>query len=169
MIRNQNRNSELVSIISKNPGIKFREIMRATGMKNGVLSHHLAKLEKSGTVQVHRSIRQTRFYPLHITENESKVIRALRRETPRDIISSLILNDNLEFNQIVKQVNKAPSTVSLYLSQLVEDNIVSVDFLERKKTYKINDKTLVDKLIEDYRPSMFERPTAGLEDIINSL
>lgn len=169
MIRNQNRNSELVSIISKNPGIKFREIMRATGMKNGVLSHHLAKLEKSGTVQVHRSIRQTRFYPLHITENESKVIRALRRETPRDIISSLILNDNLEFNQIVKQVNKAPSTVSLYLSQLVEDNIVSVDFLERKKTYKINDKTLVDKLIEDYRPSMLERPTAGLEDIINSL
>ena len=169
MIRNQHRNSELKSIISKNPGIKFREIMRATGMKNGVLSHHLTKLEKSGTVQVHRGTRQTRFYPLHITENESKVIRALRRETPRDIISSLILNDNLEFNQIVKSVNKAPSTVSLYLSQLVEDDIVSVDFLERKKTYKINDKTLVDKLIEDYRPSMLERPTAGLEDIINSL
>ena len=169
MIRNQERNSELISIISKNPGIKFREMMRATGMKNGVLSHHLTKLEKSGTVQVHRSTRQTRFYPLHITETESKVIRALRRETPRDIISSLILNDNLEFNEIVKKVHKAPSTVSLYLSQLVDDEIVKIQFLERKKTYKIQDKTLVDKLIEDYRPSMLERPTAGLEDIINSL
>ena len=169
MIRNEQRNSQLASIISKNPGIKFREIMRVTGMKNGVLSHHLAKLEKSGTVQVHRSTRQTRFYPLHITENESKVISALRRETPRNIISSLILDDNLEFNEIVKKVNKAPSTVSLYLSQLVEDGIVSVHFLERKKTYKIQDKTLVDNLIEDYRPSMLEKPTAGLEDIINSL
>ena len=169
MIRKQNRNSELIGIISKNPGIKFREIMRATGMKNGVLSHHLTKLEKNGTVQVHRSTRQTRFYPLHITENESKIIKALRRETPRDIISNLILHENLEFNQIVKLVNKAPSTVSLYLSQLVEDGIVSIQFLERKKTYKIHDKTLVDKLIEDYRPSMLERPTAGLEDIINSL
>ena len=169
MIRNLERNSELVSIISKNPGIKFREIMRATGMKNGVLSHHLTKLEKSGTVQVHRNTRQTRFYPLDITENESKVIAALRRETPREIISSLILNENLEFNEIVKKVNKAPSTVSLYLSQLVDDEIITIQLFERRKTYKIQDKMLVDKLIEDYRPNMLEKPTAGLEDIINSL
>ena len=166
---NKERNLELVTIISKNPGIKFREIMRATGMKNGVLSYHLSKLEKTGTVQVHRGTRQTRFYPLHISERESKVIKALRRETPRDIISSLILNENLEFNEIVKKVNKAPSTVSLYLSQLVDDEIVTLKHLERKKTYTIQDKTLVDKLIEDYRPGMIDRPTTGLEEIINSL
>ncbi len=168
MIRNEERNLQLVSIISNNPGIKFREIMRATGLKNGVLSHHLGKLEKSGSVQVHRSIRQTRFYPLHITQNESKVIKALRRETPRDIISALILNENLEFNEIVKKVNKAPSTVSLYLSQLVEDEIVNVKISEKRKSYKIANKDLVDKLIEEYRPGMLEKPTAGLEDIINS-
>ena len=168
MIRNQERNLQLVSIISKNPGIKFREIMRATGMKNGVLSHHLGKLEKSGTVQVQRGLRQTRFYPLHFSEKESKVVKALRRETPRAIISALILNDNIEFNEIVKQVKKAPSTVSLYLSQLVDDEIVRVKILEKKKAYKIEDKELIDKLIEQYRPSMLEKPTAGLEDIINS-
>lgn len=142
--------------------------MRATGMKNGVLSHHLAKLEKRGSVQVHRGLRQTRFYPLHVTEAESKIIKALRRTTPRDIISNLILNENLEFNEIVKKVDKAPSTVSLYLSQLVEDKIVLIEFSEKKKTYKIQNKNLIDKLIEEYRPGMLDRPTTGLEDIINS-
>ncbi len=169
MIRNQERRLELVSIISKNPGIQFRQIMRATGMKNGSLSHHLSKLEKSGSVQVHRGLRQTRFYPLHVTKDESKIIKALRRQTPREIITLLIINEDLEFNEVVKKVNKAPSTISLYLSQLVDDGVVKVEFLEKKKTYKINDKMLVDKLIEQYRPGILERPSDTFADIINSL
>ena len=169
MTKNPQRNLELVSIISKNPGIKFREIMRATGMKNGVLSYHLAKLERTGSVQVKREPRQTRFFPLSFSQEESKIITALRRETPRDIIESLILHEDLEFNEIVKNVKIAPSTVSLYLSQLVEDGVVKIQLSNKKKTYRVADKNLVDKLIENYRPSKLEKPIAGLEDIINSL
>lgn len=40
------RNSQLQKIIEQNPGIQFREIMRFSGLKNGVLSHYLGKLEK---------------------------------------------------------------------------------------------------------------------------
>jgi predicted transcriptional regulator len=168
MIR-QDRNLQLIKTIENNPGIKFREIMRNTGMKNGVLSYHISKLEKDGTIQVHRGARQTRFYPLHITEEESKVIKALRRQTPRDIISALILHESLEFNEIVSKVGKSQSTVSLYLSQLVDDDIVQIQFSEKKRSYKIKDRLVVDKLIEDYQPGLLEKPTAGFEDIINSL
>jgi predicted transcriptional regulator len=168
MIR-QDRNSQLIRTIEKNPGIKFREIMRDTGMKNGVLSYHIAKLEKDGSIQVQRGARQTRFYPLHITEEESKVIKALRRQTPRDIISALILDESLEFNEIVSHAGKSQSTVSLYLSQLVSDGIVQVQFYEKKRRYKLKDRLVVDKLIEDYHPGLLEKPTAGFEDIINSL
>lgn len=167
MIR-QNRKTELVEIIEKNPGLNFRAIMRVTGMKNGVLSHHLSKLENEGSVQVKRGSRQARYFPIHITEQESNVIKALRRQTPRDILNSLIINE-LQFNEIVQYVKKAPSTVSLYLSQLVEDNVVGTQLINRKKTYHIKDKNIIDKLIEDYRPNILEKPTTGLEDIFNSL
>ena len=40
------RNLQLQQIIEENPGIQFREIMRSSGLKNGVLSHYLGKLEK---------------------------------------------------------------------------------------------------------------------------
>lgn len=163
------RNSQLQQIIEENPGIQFRDIMRASGLKNGVLSHYLGKLEKNGIIKVQRGPRQTRFYPPKITEDESKVIKALRRQTPRDLLLALVQHDGLEFNQLVNKVGKSPSTVSLYLSQIVDDDLVEVKLENLKKKYYIKARYLVDKLIENYRPSLLEKPASGLEDIFNSL
>ena len=162
------RDSQIQQIIEQNPGIQFRQIMRSSGLKNGVLSHYLGKLEKSGIVKVIRGPRQAWFYPPKITEDESIVIKALRKQTPRDLLLALIENDGLEFSQLVKAVKKSPSTVSLYLSQIVEDELVEIRIVELKKRYHIKARDLIDKLIEDYRPSLLEKPTSGFEDIINS-
>ncbi len=163
------RNLKLQQIIEQNPGIQFREIMRSSGLKNGVLSHYLSKLEKSGIIKAERGPRQTRFYPPKITEDESKVIKSLRRQTPRDLLLALVKEDGLEFNQLVKEVGKSPSTVSLYLSQIVNDGLVEIKIENLKKKYYIKTRDLIDQLIEDYRPSLIEKPTSGFEDIFNSL
>ncbi|KAF6247984.1 ArsR family transcriptional regulator [Nitrosopumilus sp. b3] len=162
------RDSKLQQIIEENPGIQFREIMRSSGLKNGVLSHYLGKLEKNGIIKVIRGPRQARFYPPQITEEESIVIKALRKQTPRDLLLALIKEDGLEFSQLVKEVGKSPSTVSLYLSQIVDDGLVEIKLIHLKKRYYIKAKELIDKLVEDYRPSSIEKPTSGFEDIINS-
>ena len=162
------RNSQLQEIIEKNPGIQFREIMRNSGMKNGVLSHYLGKLEKNGIIKVERGSRQTRFYPPRITEEQSVVIKALRRQTPRDLLLALVRNDGLEFSELVKEVEKSSSTVSLYLSQIVKDGLVEIKLEKLKKRYYIKARELVDQLIEDYKPGKIEKPTSGFEDIINS-
>ena len=162
------RDSQIQQIIEQNPGIQFHEIMRSSGLKNGVLSHYLGKLEKNGIIKVIRGPRQARFYPPRITEDESTVIKALRKQTPRDLLLALIKEDGLEFAQLVKEVKKSPSTVSLYLSQIVEDGLVEIRLVALKKRYHIKARDLMDKLIEDYRPSLLEKPTSGFEDIINS-
>lgn len=162
------RNFQIQQIIEQNPGIQFRELMRTSGLKNGVLSHYIGKLEKNGIIKVIRGPRQARFYPPKITEEESVVIKALRKDTPRALLLTLIKDDGLEFNQLVKEVKKSPSTVSLYLSQIVEDRLVEIRIVELKKRYYIKARDLIDKLIEDYRPSLLEKPTSGFEDIINS-
>ena len=162
------RDSQLQQIIEENPGIQFREIMRSSGLKNGVLSHYLGKLEKNGIIKVIRGPRQARFYPPRITEDESIAIKALRKQTPRDLLLALIKEDNLEFSQLVKEVRKSPSTVSLYLSQIVDDGLVETKLVQLKKRYYIKARDLIDKLVEDYRPGSLEKPTSGFEDIINS-
>ena len=171
----KNRRTKLTELIEKNPGIQFRDIMRQIKLKNGVLSHHLRILEKTESILVERVPRQTRFYPRNFSEEESKVAKALRRNTPRDIIYTLMLNDvdnkkGLEFSQIVSNVSKSPSTVSLYISQLINDNIVTttLDF-GRKRKYHLSNKQLVDRLIEEHQPTTLEKSVSGFEDMINSL
>lgn len=163
------RDSQLQQIIEQNPGIQFRELMRSSGLKNGVLSHYVGKLEKNGIIKVVRGPRQARFFPPKITEEESVAIKALRKDTPRSILLALIKDDGLEFNQLVKEVKKSPSTVSLYLSQIVEDGLVEVRIVDLKKRYYIKARGLIDKLIDDYRPSLLDKPTSGFEDILSSL
>ena len=68
------RSQKLQELIDGNPGIQFREIMRSSGLKNGVLSHYLKKLEDGGLVKVMRGPRQVRFYSPNITEEESIII-----------------------------------------------------------------------------------------------
>jgi len=90
--RAENRRIELSELIGKNPGIQFRDLMRLTNLKNGVLSHHLRRLEKTESVKVERLPRQTRYYPRDFSDEESLVAKALRKKTPRDIIYTLMLN-----------------------------------------------------------------------------
>lgn len=162
------RTIKLQQIIDQNPGIQFREIMRSSGLKNGVLSHYLDKLEKLGVIKVVRGPRQARFYSPQITEDQSKTIKALRKQTPRDLLLALVEQDGLEFSELVSEVGKSPSTVSLYLSQLVEDELVNVKLENLRKRYYIKTRMVIDQLIEDYRPGLLEKPTSGFEDIFNS-
>lgn len=164
------RYSQIIQIIEKNPGIKFSEIMRVTGLKNGVTSHYLNTMEKSNRVKVVRGSRQTRFYPSQTSDLESKIIKNLRRDTPRKIIYCLMLNkQGLEFRKLVNLTGKSASTVSLYVSQLVTDDIVRINELTKKKKIVITNRHLVDQLIENYHPGMLDKPISGLEDIVNSL
>ena len=162
------RDSHILEIIEVTPGIQFREIMRSSGLKNGVLSHYLTKLEKSGVIKVLRGPRQTRYYPPQITEEESTVIKSLRRQTPRDLLLALFEQDGQQFSELVNKVGKSPSTVSLYLSQLVSDGLVETKHANLKKRYYIKARHTIDKLIEDYRPSLVEKSSSEFEDIINS-
>ena len=171
----QNRRSILTELIGKNPGISFRGLMRLTNMKNGVLSHHLRTLEKTDAIKTERLARQTRFYPRGFSDEESIITKALRRETPRDIISALRKtgaygDEHLSFAQIVSQVSKSPSTVSLYLSRLIKDNVVATTLnLDHKKKYHLCNQPLIDKIIEEHKPGLSEKHVSGFEDIINSL
>lgn len=41
MIKGEIRKNQILDLIVENPGINFRDIMRLTGLKNGVISYHI--------------------------------------------------------------------------------------------------------------------------------
>ena len=164
-----NRSSEIVRLIEKNPGIKFREIMRETGMKNGVLSYHVKKLEENGTVKIERKSGRTRFYPLFVTKEESILIRNLRQETPQRILLALLNDQNLSFSNMVEKVRKSPSTVSTYLSQLIEDKVIETKNTYFRKTFKLRNVDMVREIIQKCNPMLLERTAYNLADTFSHL
>jgi predicted transcriptional regulator len=163
------RITEIISVIKKNPGIKFREIMRETGLKNGVLSYHARKLEENGSVKIDRKSGETRFYPLFVTEEESMLITSLRRDTQRHILLSLLEGKPLTFNELVGKVRKAPSTVSTFLAKLVDNNIIRIKIIELKKVYFLKNPDMVREIIEKYNPVLLERTAYNFADTFSNL
>lgn len=163
------RSIEIINIVEKNPGIKFREIMRETGLKNGVLSYHTRKLEERGSVKINRKSGETRFYPLCVTNEESNIITSLRRDTQRHILVSLLDGKPRAFNEIVKKVRKSPSTISTFLGKLVDDNIIGVKIIELKKVYFLRNVDMVHEIIEKYNPVLLERTAYNLADTFSNL
>jgi predicted transcriptional regulator len=163
------RSSQIIKVIEKNPGIKFREIMRETGMKNGVLGYYAGKLEKEGTVRVKRTTRQTRFFPPSVSDNDILMIKNLRQETPKQILSALLRYEMLSFNQLVENVRKSPATVSLYLSQLKDDGLVDSKLINLKRSYYIKETEKLREIIDKYHPSLIERSADHLADTLSSL
>ncbi|MDE1727002.1 MAG: winged helix-turn-helix transcriptional regulator [Thaumarchaeota archaeon] len=163
------RHTQIIEVVEKNPGIKFREIMRETGMKNGVLGYYASKLEKDGSVKVERSPGQTRFYPPGVPGNEILLIKNLRQETPRQILSSLLQHEMLSFSELVEKTQKSPATVSLYLSQITKDGIVECKLVDTKKKYFVKYIETLRKIIDKYHPSLIESSADRFADTFSSL
>ena len=145
----KDRASILTEIIYKNPGLHFCEMIRVSGMKNGVLSHYLNKLESTGIINIQREKKKTRFFSPKISDDEVKIIRFLRKETSRKIILSII-NREMEFSEITKKVSKSAPTISQNLSELIKNNLVIVKLENSQKKYFIKNNILLKKIIKKY-------------------
>ena len=131
------RESLFVNLINQNSGIRYLELKNLTGLANGVVSDYLHQLEINGLVKSVKTPRVSCFYPLSLSELSQKIFRRSRQITPKKILLALIQR-NHSFVSLVREVEKAPSTVSTYVSKLIEDNLVFIEYENSKKIFKIN-------------------------------
>lgn len=160
--------SNILKAISNNPGIRYRELGRQTGFANGVLTYNLNILEQFGYVNKFRHNNITRYYPLGVPSSDLKVISHLRVHSEKKIILFLLDHDFCTFNEIVKHLRKAPSTISWHLKRLCEDGILVVHH-GKYNLYRINDKKLVSQMLHTYKESFTDKIVNNLVDIADEL
>jgi predicted transcriptional regulator len=159
----------LVRHIEQTPGIRYRELLRLTGLVNGVLTHHLAALEKSNVIKVYRASRMTRYYPVSISDKESAILKFVRHEPVREILLFILKNEMSTFNEIVDHTGKASSTVSSHLKRLREAGIVSVRYGENCQLYCIVEGDLVAEVFSKYTVSFVDKVVDNYTDMLEEL
>jgi predicted transcriptional regulator len=162
------RVEQIVQLINENPGIRYSEIMRETGLKNGVLSHHLSKIEQAGRIVIERTPRVARIYPCGISQQESTIIKNLRNPTTQKILLAL-LEEDLTFKEMVNSTKKSQGTVSLYLKKLCEEGIIHRKLGGGVTVFQLINKPLLDSLIDKHKPSFIENTANNISDIFSSL
>lgn len=166
--RLESRTRTILELIKNNPGISYSDILRRTGFANGVLSHHLDKIEESGKITIMRSPRVARIYPCGIENQEAVLIKNLRNPTIKKIIISLC-DETLSFKEVTKMVSKSQGTVSVYLKELTEQNIIIRMLHEGELVFRLADTDYVKMVISKHQTSLFERSADNISDIFSSI
>ena len=121
------RRENVMDLVEKIPGVSYNEIVRETGLSNGVVSHYLIKLMESGEVEK-EGIKRGKYFLKNIPKKDRKMITLLRNNTNNDIFKLLMKNFNNEKidtqNEISKKVNKSASTISVSLKDLQKNGII---------------------------------------------
>ena len=84
-IKNKKIQSKILEHIHIDPGVRYRQLLRLTGLSNGSLSYTLKRLEKSRLVIVNRSsnTRVTSYYPENIKTLELYILANFRNHTDK--------------------------------------------------------------------------------------
>lgn len=141
----------ILNHITKNPGIRYRELLRPTGLTNGTLEYHLKVLERSYTVTVERNDgRRARYYPICIPADQTQVLGYIRNNVARQIVIFILEHDLCTFNEILGHIKKAPSTASWHLKRLSNAGLISISYGQEYQLYRTANSKLVKEVLYKY-------------------
>lgn len=162
------RSETILKIIQKNPGISLSNLMKRTGMKTGVIIHHLNNLEERGLIKSQKATKHRRYYDVSVLEEEYPIIRNIRKPTKKQILFQIIVEGKPSFKQLTLKIKKSPSTLSWNLSELIKEGIIEKCVQNGKERYRVKDVSLLKKTLDKEFAKLFDQDGHS-EDIFLAL
>ncbi|MFZ0513655.1 MAG: winged helix-turn-helix transcriptional regulator [Candidatus Nitrosopolaris sp.] len=160
----------ILNHITNNPGIKYRELLRSTGLANGTLEYHVKILERSHKVTVERHDgRRARYYPICIPADESQILGYIRNNIARQIVIFMLKHDLCTFNEILEHIKKAASTASWHLKRLSDAGLISITYGQEYQLYRVANSKLVKEVLYKYEESFRDKIANGYYEMFGEL
>ncbi len=148
---------KIYDIVKKSAGCHFREIERRSGLATGSVQYHLAYLAKHNLIKEEKENNNVRYFPRDINAKNKKLLSILRQKSMRHIILFILTNNNCNQEQIVKEVQLSPSTVSWHIKKLEEEGIIFSKKEGRRTFYETAiEKEEIMTLLITYQESFFD-------------
>lgn len=148
----------LLACIDRNPGVRYRELLRIFHLGNGVLTYHLSILERIGKIRADRRKNKiTRYYLTGVPDEDTYLIGQMKNKVSRQLILFVLEHDQCTFGEIVENSGKAPSTISWHLNRLRDAGIISVSLGDRSQHYTIVDSREVKKILVIYKDAFLDK------------
>jgi len=170
LAENLETRKKLIELINRKPGIHFRKIHKESGLAMGELEYHIGVLVKLELVSEKKTSYYTRYYPaLKLGSQDKKILDMLRQEILRDILIFIISSKRVTHGDIAQEFKLLKSTVSFYMSKLIQSEIVLKKKKGRKVFYTVPDPERILKLILVYKKGFGDELVKRVEGLWGNL
>jgi predicted transcriptional regulator len=156
IVLENSRRNEIYKFIKKNPGFHLREIQRRLKIPLSSLEHHVDYMIRHKVLYKERDGRYVRYFAGQVTEEERRLISALRHKKLREIVLVVLEQKEVKFQDLRKAFDLPSSTLSYYLKHLVDHCILRRQKIGYESIYSIQDER-VGKVLVMYEPSFADR------------
>jgi predicted transcriptional regulator len=150
------RRKKIYSFVKRNPGFHLRELQRRLKIPLSSLEHHIDYMIRHGILYKQKDGGYVRYFAGESTEEERKLISALRHERLREIVSVILENKKVKFQDLKNYLDLPASTLSHFLKYLVDRCILRREKVGYENIYSIQDQR-VGKMLIIYEPSFTDR------------
>jgi len=136
---NSNR-ARIYKYIITRPGAYLSEIVEKSGIDKGAVSYHIQILKTHHKIEAYRDSGKTRYFQNNSTygEEEKKVVSALQNSTNQRIILEILKGKCSTNAALSTEIGISRGTVSWYMKQLKELDLIEENKIGRSKIYSIN-------------------------------
>jgi len=140
----------LFGYVTQTPGAHFSKIRDDLQLGTGEAQYHLRQLEDAGTVISRSDSAYRRYFPAdRFDAFEQTALGYLRRETPRQMLLTLLDTPGQTGTDLASQVDVTRSTVSAHASALVDAGLIERD----SNGYRVQHPETVVTLVLRYAES----------------
>lgn len=159
---------KLYHLIEDEPGLHMRELERRSGIPLSTIRHHLRYLQVHRLIDLVEDKNVTRYFAKVLPEDaDRRALAALRQEALRRVLLLVLARDGrATYQEILQDAGAPPSTLAVYLSQLVDRGLLTRRSLGRESRYEANDPERTIRLLHRYRASFMDALVDHLLDVV---
>jgi len=151
------RRREIYRFIQENPGVHLRRIQRSLNIPLSSLEYHVDYLVRKAIVFKETDGHYMRYYVKPLDSEDKKILRSLRQRRMREIVLRVLSRKKAKFQYLRTELDIPSSTLSFYIKNLVEHDILKKHRIGRQNMYSVNDENRVAKVLTTYKSSFMDK------------
>jgi len=144
----------LYDVVRRFPGIGAREVQRRAGTGWGETVYHLDRLTQASLVHRERSGHQDHYFVAVVPLADRGLLRVTRSPSARKLLLALLEKANRTVPDLTERTGLSAGRVSVHLSRLLELGILRTGRSDRFRTFEVEDRDRVVRLLVTYREGL---------------
>jgi len=136
------------------PGIGAREVQRAAELGWGETVYHLDRLTQANILHRERAGHQDHYFVATVPLGDRTLLRLTRSPSARRLLVALLEVPGSTVPDLVERTGISSGRLSVHLGRLAEVGVLATGRRDRLRTFELNDRDRMMRLLVTYRESI---------------